>query len=89
MAFMVAVFGYGLFDRAEVHPARRFRGDVHGVAALVLCLGVLLVLPGAFFQTSTWAGWLLALASACTPWQALTWVIKRAYGLSRNAEAGG
>ncbi|KAB2588260.1 hypothetical protein [Streptomyces arboris] len=72
-----AAFGSGLFGRDEVHSARRFRGDVHGVAALVLCLGVLLLLPGAFFQTSTWAGWLLALVSACTPWLALTWVIKR------------
>ncbi|MFF6908500.1 hypothetical protein ACFY9Q_21520 [Streptomyces sp. NPDC012389] len=78
VALMVAVFGYGLYDRAEVHAARGFRGDVHGVATLVLCLGVLLLLPGAFFRTSTWAGWLLALASACTPWLALTWVIKRA-----------
>lgn len=77
VAFFVAVFGCGLYDRAEVHAARRFRGDVHGVAALVLCLGVLLLLPGAFFQTPTWAGWLLALVSACTPWLALTWVIKR------------
>lgn len=77
VTFFVAVFGSGLFGRAEVHAARRFRGDVHGVAALVLCLGVLLLLPGAFFQTSTWAGWLLALAAACTPWLALTWVIKR------------
>ncbi|MGW9306136.1 hypothetical protein ACWHA3_35620 [Streptomyces cyaneofuscatus] len=78
VAFFVAVFGSGLFDRDAVHSARRFRGDVHGMAALVLCLGVLLLLPGAFFQTSTWAGWLLALASACTPWLALTWVIRRA-----------
>ncbi|MET7869703.1 hypothetical protein [Streptomyces cyaneofuscatus] len=77
VVFFAAAFGSGLFGRDEVHSARRFRGDVHGVAALVLCLGVLLLLPGAFFQTSTWAGWLLALASACTPWLALTWVIKR------------
>ncbi|MET9923124.1 MULTISPECIES: hypothetical protein [unclassified Streptomyces] len=77
VALMVAVFGYGLYDRAEVHTARRFRGDVHGVAVLVLCLGVLLLLPGAFFQTSTWAGWLLAFVSACTPWLALAWAIKR------------
>ncbi|MGC4909890.1 hypothetical protein ACLQ2J_29745 [Streptomyces cyaneofuscatus] len=77
VVFFAAAFGSGLFGRAEVHAARRFRGDVHGVAALVLCLGVLLLLPGAFFQTSTWAGWLLALAAACTPWLALTWVVKR------------
>lgn len=62
---------------AVVHSVRRFRGDVHGVAALVLCLGVLLLLPGAFFYTSTWAGWILALAAASTPWLALAWVLKR------------
>ncbi|MFI7233762.1 hypothetical protein [Streptomyces cyaneofuscatus] len=77
VALFVAAFGCGIFDRAGVHAARRLRGEVHGVAALVLCLGVLLLLPGAFFQTPTWAGWLLALAAACTPWLALTWVMKR------------
>ncbi|MFI2780193.1 hypothetical protein [Streptomyces sp. ALB3] len=77
VVLFIAAFGSGIFDRAEVHSARRFRVEVHGVAALVLCLGVLLLLPGAFFQTSTWAGWLLAFFAAGTPWLALTWVIKR------------
>ncbi|MFC9125820.1 hypothetical protein ACFT4A_03125 [Streptomyces sp. NPDC057099] len=77
--FFVGVFAAGVFamSRDEVHSARRFRTDVHGPAALVLCLGVALLLPGAFFCTSTWAGWLLALAAASTPWLALTWVLKR------------
>ncbi|MFD5202439.1 hypothetical protein ACFWM7_20305 [Streptomyces sp. NPDC058375] len=77
VALFVAAFGCGIYDRAGVHRARRFRGDVHGVAVLVLCVGVLLLLPGAFFLTPTWAGWLLSFAAACTPWLALAWVIKR------------
>lgn len=63
VTLFVAVFGCGTFDRGGVHAARRFRGDVHGVAALLLGLGVILLLPGAFFQTPTWAGWLLSLLS--------------------------
>ncbi|MFE7385333.1 hypothetical protein ACFU9F_33785 [Streptomyces zhihengii] len=78
MTLFVAAFGCGMFDRAGVHAARRFRGDVHGVvAALLFGLGVILLLPGAFFQTPTWAGWLLSFLSACTPWLAMTWVMKR------------
>ncbi|MFE6039923.1 hypothetical protein [Streptomyces sp. NPDC056452] len=79
VALFVALFASGIFavGGAVVHSVRKFRGDVHGVAALVLCLGVLLLLPGAFFYTSTWAGWILALAAASTPWLALTWILKR------------
>ncbi|NED09772.1 hypothetical protein G3I55_50015 [Streptomyces sp. SID6648] len=77
VTLFAAAFGCGLLDRAGVHAARRFRGDVHGVAALLLGLGVLCLLPGAFFQTPTWAGWLLSFLAACTPWLAMTWAVKR------------
>ncbi|WP_405392119.1 hypothetical protein OG596_32410 [Streptomyces sp. NBC_01102] len=79
LTLFVALFASGIFalGRTGVHAAQRFLGEVHGVAGLVLCLGVLLLLPGAYFHTSTWAGWLLALAAARTPWPALTWVLKR------------
>lgn len=80
LTLFAALFAAGIFvdsGRTVVHSARRFRCDLHGVAALVLCSGVLLLLPGAFFQTSTWVGWILAFAAACTPWLALTWVLKR------------
>jgi hypothetical protein len=80
LTFFLCLFTAGIFAmsrRDRIHSARRFRTDVHGPAALVLCLGVALLLPGAFFFTSTWAGWLLALAAASTPWLALTWVLKR------------
>jgi hypothetical protein len=61
----------------KIDSARRLRADVHGPAAAILLAGVCLLLPGAFFNTSTWAGWLLALAAASTPWLALTWMLKR------------
>ncbi|MFF7492064.1 hypothetical protein [Streptomyces rubiginosohelvolus] len=77
VTLFAAAFGCGILDRARVHAARRFRGDVHGVAALLLGLGVLCLLPGTFFQTPTWAGWLLSFLAACTPWLAMTWTVKR------------
>ena len=79
LTFFVGFFTTALFveSRDEIHSARRFSPDVHGGVALILCLGVFLLLPGAFFYTSTWAGWLLALAAASTPWLALKWVLNR------------
>ncbi|MCX5001424.1 hypothetical protein OHB05_02100 [Streptomyces sp. NBC_00638] len=79
LTFFVGIFTAGIFamSRDTIHSARRFSTDVHGAATLVLCLGVSLLLPGQFFYTSTWSGWLLALAAASTPWLALTWVLKR------------
>jgi hypothetical protein len=80
LTFFLCLFATGIFamsGRDRIHSARRFRTDVHGPAALLLCLGVCLLLPGAFFWTPTWAGWLLALTAASTPWLALTWVLKR------------
>ncbi|OUC95106.1 hypothetical protein CA983_34025 [Streptomyces swartbergensis] len=80
LTFFLCIFTAGVFAmsrRDRIHSVRRFRTDVHGPAALVLCMGVLFLLPGAFFHTSTWAGWLLALVAASTPWLALTWVVQR------------
>ncbi|MCZ2525195.1 hypothetical protein [Streptomyces sp. HB2AG] len=65
-------------NRNGIRSVRRFEPRVHGTVALILSAGVCLLLPGAFFHTSTWAGWLLALAAASTPWLALAWVAKQA-----------
>ncbi|MDN3293887.1 hypothetical protein QWM81_07485 [Streptomyces ficellus] len=79
LALFAWAFGSAAFGmmRDGIHTARRFRADVHVPAALILLTGVCLLLPGAFFHTSTWAGWLLALAAATTPWLALAWMLKR------------
>jgi hypothetical protein len=61
----------------RMDPLRAFKPDVHGPAGLILSVGVCLLLPGAFFHTSPWAYWPLALAAATTPWLALAWALRR------------
>ncbi|MGW1274148.1 hypothetical protein [Streptomyces sp. NPDC002491] len=89
LTLFVAVCPFFFFGttREIVHTARRFRMDVHGVVAALLTAGVCLLLPGAFFHAPTWAGWLLAVAAASTPWFAELWVRKRLQAPSTSSDA--